>query len=464
MFLSRSLHAGTSAPALHDASGWCSYVELQGRVDQLAAALADSRKLLAFCFCRNDIPSVSWYLAALKAGHAVALLNSALPHDASRRLIELYSPDLILAAEDGDWGPAYDVLPPLGRNFGWKRRTPSEMPLHPALGVLLSTSGSTGSPKFVRLTPDNILSNAESIVEALDIRAEDRSVSSLPFHYSYGLSVLNTHLLAGASMVLTDEGLMTPAFWSAVRDHGCTSFAGVPYSYQILNRLKLDELNVPSLVTMTQAGGKLNDELILKFHRMMADRGGRFFVMYGQTEATARIAVLPPSRLPEKAGSAGVAIPRGALAVDAAPGELGELIYTGPNVMMGYANRREDLALGDELGGRLATGDMARLDADGFVYISGRMKRDAKIFGLRINLDEVETMLRPRGPTAVVSGGDRLLIYCEHGDEAAYQRYAQELAQRLNVAFRAFHFRRIDALPVGPNGKIDYRALETLPR
>ena len=408
MFFSRAGHTTASDPALHDAAGWCTYAQLEQMVEQLAATLAYPRKALTFCFCRNDTPSAAWYLAALEAGHAVALLNGSLDAGLKATLISLYAPDFILASEDTACEADYEPLPAIGRNRLYRRISPSPLALHPDLRVLLSTSGSTGSPKFVRLTSGNILSNATSIRQALDIRNGDRAIGSLPFHYSYGLSVLNTHLLAGASMVLTNEGLIAPGFWSAIRDHRCTSFAGVPYSYQILNRLKLDDLQVPSLLTMTQAGGKLHDDLIAKFHRVMSQRGGRFFVMYGQTEASPRIATLPFDRLPEKLGSAGLPISGGSFRIDAPDGEPGELVYAGPNVMMGYAYGREDLARGDELGGCLHTGDLARLDSDGFLYLLGRMKRDAKVFGLRLNLDEIETMLRVHGPTAVTAEAERL--------------------------------------------------------
>src|SRR5207244_3442012 len=145
----------------------------------------------------------------------------------------------------------YEVV----RETLWRSRSPVEQTIHPDLALLLSTSGSTGSPKFVRLTRSNVEANAASICAALKIRPVDRAITSLPIHYSYGLSVLNTHLHSGAGVVLTDEGLISPAFWETFRVQECTSFAGVPYSYQILNRLDPDRLNVPSLDTMTQAGG-----------------------------------------------------------------------------------------------------------------------------------------------------------------------------------------------------------------
>src|SRR5580700_4082937 len=187
MFFSRAGRTAPSDLALHDAAGWCSYGQLDPLVERLASALIHPSKALAFCFCQNDTPSVAWYLAALEAGHAVALLNGSLDAGLKATLISLYAPEFILASEATACGAEYEPLPDIGRNRLWRRVSPSPLPLHADLGVLLSTSGSTGSPKFVRLTRGNILSNATSICEALDIRNTDRAVSSLPFHYSYGL-------------------------------------------------------------------------------------------------------------------------------------------------------------------------------------------------------------------------------------------------------------------------------------
>lgn len=291
-------------------------------------------------------------------------------------------------------------------------------------------------------------------------------MASLPFHYSYGLSVLNSHLRSGAALALTTDGPLSPQFWNICRQAECTSMAGVPYSYQIFHRLNLDSLNVPSLKTMTQAGGALAPELIREFHGLMARRGGRFFVMYGQTEATARMAILPHQALPARLGSAGLPIPGGSFSIETEDGSpalepnvRGELVYRGSNVMMGYATGREDLSLGDELKGELHTGDMCYLDEGGFLFVAGRMKRDAKVAGLRINLDEVEAMLKDNGPTAAVAGSNKILIYCEYGDRDFHARLRSDVARRLNLNHNALEFRRIAALPLNSNGKIKYSGL-----
>jgi acyl-CoA synthetase (AMP-forming)/AMP-acid ligase II len=188
--------------------------------------------------------------------------------------------------------------------------------------------------------------------------------------------------------------------------------------------------------------------------------------MYGQTEATARMTILAPEELPRKLGSAGKPIPGGRLNIKTESGEItaaagvtGELVYEGPNVMMGYAQDRADLSKGDELHGRLETGDWASLDEEGFVSILGRAKRDAKLFGLRVNLDEVEGLVRKNGPAAAVSGGARVVIFCQFGDEQRLHDVRSELAGMLRINSSAFELRRIDQLPTNASGKVDYEQL-----
>jgi acyl-coenzyme A synthetase/AMP-(fatty) acid ligase len=437
------------------------YRDLVKDVEYRRASLAAPEPGLLFLFCRNDLASVAWYLAAVEAGHAVALLNARLDAGLKENLISLYRPDWI-GGVDSPANPPYRN----GDDGLWRRDRTGELALFAGLSLLLSTSGSTGSPKFVRLTRANVESNAKSIVEALGITADDRPVAHLPLYYSYGLSVVNSHLLAGATIMLTDTGLITAEFWEAIRQHRVDSFSGVPYTYQMLRRLGLERLNVPLVRIMTQAGGKLDPGNIAFFSELIRKRGGGFWTMYGQTEATARISILPPHELPARLGSAGQAIPGGRLSIlddtgeyTAAAGVEGELVYEGPNVMMGYAFERADLGTGDELGGRLHTGDRAVLDDQGFVRILGRVKRDAKVFGLRMNLDEVEAFIRPNGPAAAVARDNSVMIFCEFGDPAQYSELRDELSAKLRIHRSAFEFRRIEHLPTRDTGKIAYEAL-----
>lgn len=379
-------------------------------------------KKLAFVFCRNDERSVAAYREATEAGHAVALLDANLDASLRDALVWRYEPELVYGLSDT----------PI-------RRYVNELPPHPDLSLLLSTSGSTGSPKFVRLSRAAVKHNALMIAQALEIDEYERPILSLPMHYSYGLSVLNSHLVARARVVLTDEPITSAAFWDTVRREECTSLAGVPYTFQMLKRLDLDALDVPSLKTLTVAGGKLAPSLVSHFTKVMAKRGGRFVEMYGQTEATARIAI------------DGHVLPGAKVRIEA-----GEVVYSGPNVMMGYAENRDDLARGDDLGGELYTGDLGRIKDDGRLVITGRTKRIAKVYGLRINMDEVEAMLSTHGPTAVVEGDEQLVIYCE---DIGLPELRRVFADRLRIHHGALVFRRVEQLPRTAAGKVDYDAL-----
>ncbi len=463
--------------AVYDAGAgrWWTYGELANDVQRLAAELAAPRKALAFCFVGNDIASVIAYLAVLQAGHAVALLDRALPDDAKSALVGRYAPEFILDTSDRGAEFAVDLAIDYDYAIGgtlvmqgllWYRANDPAGDIEKGLALLLTTSGSTGSPKFVQLSYRSVLSNATSIRDALDIDVSELAITSLPIYYSYGLSVLNSHLAAGARVVLTSESIITPVFWETFRSLECSSFAGVPYMYQMLDRIGFGKFIPPSLRTMTQAGGKLGDDLILRFHRLIDDRGGRFFVMYGQTEATARIAVLPPRYLPSKIGSVGFAVPGGCIRIDVGGKELetrhieGEVVYTGPNVMYGYAMGREDLAKGDQFGGVLRTGDIGYLDDDGALRITGRSKRIAKVFGIRINLDEIEDLVRSYGPAAVIERNEKLVVFLECSDESRFAEYRADLAKSLRVHHSALQLRSIQTLPRTASGKLDYRALQ----
>ena len=440
--------------ALHDARAdrWLTRGELARDVAALAGKLARPRKSLVLALMSNEVPCVTGYLAALSAGHAVALWAP----EPRPEVVDAYRPELVLSAQPVELGPAYSWREISGIHVAEREAARDDFPeIHPDLALLLATSGSTGSPKLVRLSARAVEANARSIAEALAIGPDEVAVTSLPLHYSYGLSVLNSLLISKGSVVVTGEGLLAGTFWDIVRRTGCTTFAGVPYAYQVLERLDLAKLAVPQLTTLTQAGGRLTPEVAQRFHERMRTRGGRFFVMYGQTEATARIAILPSERFPEKVGSAGRAIPGGALAI-----EDDEVVYRGPNVMMGYSTARADLARGDELGGRLATGDLGRLDDEGFLFLTGRARRIAKLTGFRVNLDDVEALAAPRAPAAAVARDERLVVFAVGLDAAAADELRRALAAALKVNATLVEVRGIDALPLTPSGKVDYRALE----
>lgn len=433
------------APALITAHETVTYRDLDERVEQQASKLGTERGLVLIAGA-NEIDVVVTYLAALRAGHPALMAPGDNP-DHLDGLIDAYQPDGVVRSVDGR-----PVIEKHGRR--------SRHQLHPDLALLLSTSGSTGSPKLVRLSHRNVQANAESIAEYLGIRATDRAVTTLPMHYCYGLSVVHSHLARGAALILTGSSVTDPEFWDLMRAQRGTTFAGVPYTFDLLDRIGFDQLDLPELRYITQAGGKMSPDRVRRYAEVGRRRGWDLFVMYGQTEATARMAYLPPDLAATHPHTIGRPIPGGSFhlqAVDDAPDGTGELVYSGPNVMLGYAEGPDDLRLGDTLDGELHTGDLARRTDDGLYEVVGRRSRFAKVFGLRIDLQHVESTLEQRGLTACCTGGiDELVVVAEDGDVDVVRRTAAQASGLPSAAVRVC---LVDQLPRTSTGKPDVRAV-----
>ena len=426
---------------------------------------------LVFLLADLSVRTVARFLRLVEYGFPVALIDSKSADHVLRDLIERYSPNVMLGTEDS-------VIPDSRITFNashmvtgaWVAEGKST-PVHAELAVLLTTSGSTGSPKFVKLSRSNILENAMQIVTSLGITHSDVAISSLPLFYSYGMSIVTSHALVGASLVVTDSTVLEPAFWETVKERKITTMPGVPQTYKMLKRIGFDSMIVPTLKTLTQAGGALSDEDQLFFHSIMNERGGQFFVMYGQTEASPRISCVPSTELPRKLGSVGLALSGSSFRVESEhgvelpSGEIGEIIYTGPNVMMGYAESRADLLSGDTFGETLKTGDLGYVDDEGYLFITGRIKRITKLSGARVSLDDLEaTAGRIFGLHAIaVDVGEGPLIWLESNEATDISRVRQ-LARDLRVPPNLLPIRQIKEFPLLPNGKVDLRELTRLAR
>lgn len=404
---------------------------------------------LVFCLAHNNLDSLLGYITCLQSSLPVVMLDGSKPKEVIDGLIDVYHPEYIW---DG----------------GIKKTGFRGGEINPDLALCLTTSGSTGSPKFVRLSAKNIIANAESIAEYLEIDEKERPITTLPMYYSYGLSVINSHLLKGATILLTDHTYAQREFWNFMKAQKATSIAGVPYTYEVLKRLRFFRMDLPYLKTMTQAGGKLNKDIAKEYIDFAAANGKKFYVMYGQTEATARMSYLPWEVAQEKYASMGVAIPGGKFSlIDTEGDEIaepevdGELIYTGPNVSLGYAECREDLLKGDENNGVLHTGDVARKDADGFYYITGRLKRFVKIWGNRCNLDATEQLVKSITTSCACAGvDDKITVFVT--ENGLKESIISLLAEKTGLNNRAFEVKVIDAIPVKDSGKIDYPALQQM--
>ena len=429
--------------ALLTDSAQLTYRELADRVAEVAQALGGPRRLVLL-HTRNDIPTLVHYLGALAAEHVVLPVDSRRDHAA---IEETYSPDIVIA--DGEMHLRHQQGPRV---------------LHDDLAVLMSTSGSTGSPKLVRLSQKNLVANATVIAEYLGIRETDRAATTLPMSYCYGLSVIHSHLLVGACLILTDRSVVDEEFWQLFREHRGTSFAGVPYTFEMLESIGFDAADLPDLRYVTQAGGRMPPERVRRFAELAKGADFELFVMYGATEATARMSYLPPELALSRPNAIGRPIRGGSFEIEPLDGwsddDVGELVYRGPNVMMGYARGSDDLALGKTVE-TLRTGDIARLCPDGLYEVVGRNSRFVKMYGLRIDLQQVESTLRANGLQAFCTSDDDLLVVAAHGkhDERDVQRTAADAAGLPAGAVRAV---TVAELPLLPSGKPDYQTVRRL--
>lgn len=432
------------------------------------------RRCLIFLLCENSIGSLLGYSAFINNDIVPALLNKHLDIELLNNLLEAYQPSYIWAPQS-TLKQLYTMksgkeLEAVYEAYGYtllKTNYEIKYEIFPELALLLTTSGSTGSPKFVRQSYTNVRDNAKSIADYLELDTDEKPITTLPMNYTYGLSIINSHFLVGATLLLTDCGIMQMEFWKFFKDNGATSFGGVPYTYEILEKLHFRNMELPTLKTFTQAGGKLTPKLHKKYAEYAQANNKKFIVMYGACEATARMGYLPSNMALEKCGSMGVAIPGGKFQLEdgngkimASPYVTGELVYRGTNVSLGYAECSKDLSKRDERKGILYTGDMAQMDKDGYYYIVGRKKRFLKIYGNRVNLDEIERLIKGyfEGIECASAGvDDHIYVFLTNAEKE--KSVKDFIVEKTGLNRIAFTIMLIDAIPKNDSGKILYNEL-----
>ena len=445
------------------------YGELDAEAAKFAGAIKE--KGLLICLCENRLGSLVGYVGCLEHHIPIVLLDGGKEAGSIKNLVEIYQPEYLWLLEDrmgdyeGEQVYSYANYVLLKMSYTTQVEKPE---INPELALCLTTSGSTGSPKFVRLSLTNVKANAEQIAEYLEIDENERPITVLPSYYSYGVSIINSHLIKGATILMTEGTIAQREFWNFMKENQASSIAGVPYTYEMLKMLRFFRMDLPYLKTMTQAGGKLNKDIAKEYIEFAQSKGKRFFVMYGQTEATARMSYLPLEHALDKYSSIGIAIPRGKFSLIDVNGNAieepdvdGELVYEGPNVSLGYAECRADLAKGDENYGVLHTGDVARRDADGYYYITGRMKRFVKVWGNRCNLDATEQLVKAITTScACVGVDDKITIFVT--EPGLDDSIIKLLVEKTGFNNRAFAVKVIDAIPVKSSGKIDYQTMQSM--
>tara|TARA_B100000886_G_scaffold93274_1_gene61659 strand:+ start:14476 stop:15963 length:1488 start_codon:yes stop_codon:yes gene_type:complete len=423
------------------------------------------KRRLIFCFCDNEISSLAGYLYFLSEEAIPMMIKLDTSKDQVSNLLEKYSPKYIWVNKNSNSiFKDYFEIDGFGKYILIEKKS-IDFKIHSSLSLLIGTSGSTGNTKFVRLSYKNIISNAIAIADYLKITNSEIPITTLKPSYTFGLSILHSHVIKGARIAVTKKTFFDKSFWEFLKSSNSTSISGVPYHYQIMQKLRFHKMNFENLKTMTQAGGRINIDTAIYFRDLCKKKNIDFYIMYGQSEGTARLSYLSPKNLSNKIGSIGQAIPGGEFWIENNNKKVdinvnGELIYSGPNVSMGYAKNYTDLIKNDENKFVLKTGDIAYKDSDSFYYVVGRLTRFVKLFGHRVNLFDLEIWFEKKNIKIICSGKDDLLeLYFEakniHLFESCYQKFLKEF----KIPIHIINAYSIDSFPLGESGKILFKDL-----
>ena len=350
----------------------------------------------------NIFESVAGYISFIRNNNILILLDKSFEKKFVEKMIKNYKPSFIYKPKnyfiknfkDKNLysGDKYELL---RTNFKLKNDYNKNNFL------LLTTSGSTSNPKLVRLSEYNILDNVKKIIKYLNINSKNTTITTMPMAYSYGLSIINTFIYSGAKIVLSEKSIFEKDFWKKVKNLKVNSISGVPEFLEFLKKLRFDQFKIYGFKYLTHAGGKLEKNIIEYFVNIAKKNNHKFYSMYGQTEASPRMSYLECTKNLKKIGSIGKPL-KGSkfLLVDEKKKiirksfKIGEIVYRGKNVCLGYATSIKDLYKGDINKGNLFTGDIGYKDNQGYYYLTGRKNRISKIFGLRFNLDDIENKLK----------------------------------------------------------------------
>ena len=420
------------------------------------------KDIVLICFS-NNIESYVLYICLIYKGAIPILLEEKSEISWLNSVIDKFKPSFIIS----DSGSLSALN--LNEDYNFNGRVISKR-IHNSSGnkeihSLLTTSGSTGEPKFAVISEKNINFVVSGICKYLKLDKKDRAITTLPLNYSYGLSILLSHLNVGGSIFVTDKGLFDKHFWNQIKDNNITSFNGVPFHFQQIIKLKID-LSQFSLRYITQAGGKLESEKILEFLNLSIKKVP-FFVMYGQTECSPRISYLPPEQIEKKLGSVGVPIPGGEIFIfDSDKNGIGEIVYKGDNIFMGYADSIDFLNNPNyEKIQQWHTGDLGYIDPDGYLFITGRKKRFIKLFGKRYNLDSLKSQFIGKVSIEfeLIEIDDDLVIVFSAEDISKSEDHnllTKLISRHLNVPKKTIQVKFVNHFTYNSNNKINYNELK----
>ncbi len=444
--------------AVDDQENKISYGELINFSNELKD-LVKARSIV-FHFSENSVSSLSFYIACMSLKAVPLLLSPQTNVQLIESLLEKYKPNYIIAPERICQNFKGKVLKK-SKGYHLIHQHDSVHQLDENLSLLLPTSGSTGSPKLVRHSYENIESSAKSVAELFELNFTHKAFAFLPMYYTMGLSAIHSHISVGATVVLIQSAMTDAKFWKALKQHEPSSLSGVPYSFEILKKLRMFRMKMPNLQFINEGGGKLSPELYDECIRFSKANGAKFIPTYGQTEGTSRMAFLDSEMVAIKKGSIGKAIPGGTLSIINEQGvesfdreALGEMIFRGPSVTLGYANQLEDLNLSDERLGVLYTGDLAKRDEDGYYFITGRKSRFLKLFGIRVSLDDVEQIVINAYNIECACGGNDEKMIVLITDKNLDKQISDLIVAKTGLFHKAFTVIYVEEIPRNESGKV----------
>lgn len=416
-----------------------------------------------FILCRNVYAAVAAHVACIENRIVPLMLSAQMDHELLENLIQLYQPRYLwLPVENESRYPVVSVR----EGYKLVQTEYAAYPVNEELAMLLATSGSTGSPKLVRHSYRNLASNARNVADVFGFSSKERAMIDLPLHYTMGLNVACSNLYAGGALMMTTRSILEKGYWDFFHKAQITNMCGVPYSYEMLSRMKFFGQDHPSLRIIAEGGGKLTDDLFHRIAEYASHYGKRFYATFGTSETTARLAFLEPEMAARKTGSIGKAIPGGRLFLTDDDGNemkdregTGELVYAGPNVTLGYAQCREDLCKGDEFQGVYHTGDLARRDQEGFYYIEGRKSRFLKLFGHRVGLDEAERIIKAQYHMECACAGDDKHMHIYITKKGYAEEVRHFISVKTGIQISAFRVMELDGILKNESGKVLYQAL-----
>lgn len=422
---------------------------------------------LIILLCDNSIETIISYVGLIRNNNKNILIDCRIKYNKLKSLIASFKPCYVIGKKE--ILESFNIVKNknlIGNLYFFEIKKNKKLKINNKISLLLSTSGTTGSPKLVKITHRNIYDNTKNIIKYLKINSKKITILTLPVYYSYGLSVLNTHLFSGATIALTPYSLTEKKFWEFYKIINPTNLSFVPFQLELIRNLRLYKFFNNKFEYITQAGGKLNYEDLKFFIEFSKINGIKFIAMYGQTEASPRMSYLSWKFAFKKIGSIGKPIPGGFFyLIDKNGNKInksnveGELIYRGKNVSIGIAKNYKDLSKLDDNKGLLKTGDIAEKDKDGFYYIKGRLNRYTKIFGLRINLDELQQMLSSKNNQVICDDLDsKIMIY--YNGNIDKNIFINQIVRLTSLNKVAFEIKKIKKLPRNYSGKIVLKKLE----